>query len=951
MNGPAPQPQPQPRETLPGVGQIVRQLPGWLRGHRRSAVISALVGGVFGYVSNVWLIAVRYDGSNVPAGSPATSDGSFVEGALFWGLCSTVVFGVAGYWRAVGTRKFWADLRGVPGSLVGLVRGDRAAYVHLLWGAAAAMAAALVVAPSLGAMMAIGLLATLPGVLGSIIFSSVHQLWAGLVKRIAPTRRRRVAGATGLMVGLLGSAAALLVAFLVENTAAKAITAVVLAVAAVLVARFGPPPAAAAMLLLFGTALALVLLRQAPPASADDGGWGECLKDNIPWLECTGTSKVLANSGVGAAVSAVGAILGTWLGGVAATLSGPFGGGPGGGPPTGGGGTPGRAAVQPPLPGLDSGVLGAPMPPESFRWPWEPTEGEPVPAGRGEGGPLPDLPPGPEAATGEPGAQGKPAKEPTAGPPEPPATTDDRIPYTPSIRERLVQLDTETKDPAAYGALQGLIQGLDPAKGLTPQQLATLQQLEGQHAAAAQAHLGAIKTAQQKIADAGMGDLIEKMKKGRKEEQAYTDYIQSLDRVQARTGELNDLIGRLPPSQQEAANRVLTRIQEGPPGTDKEGQIRSLTRVVLQQAQGKADAAAAAAQADVENLDAIATTTRQAAAAAGMAVASSAAIGLGLATAAQVGAFSLGTAALQGAKAGYEQGGIPGALWGTTRATVPGVDTVQAVVDVVRGKGGLLDVGLAVVQDLGKAATLASLGMRNVGSATSTATPPASAPGGALPRAPGAAGPKSPAPPTPGPVHPGASRVDGQQAIGNPRDFLKDVNPLWSKQGRGFTKESLFYPDDYWDHTSKSFQPHPKARQPIPFELQEPITTRTNCPNTVIAVAAKLAGRPLPPAPPSNGMPLSEMERVFGRKFTEAPSKVTIESHLRAAGPGAQGIVYVVYPVKHPPPGAPPGSFASNQTHVFNAVNDGGKIKFLDGQTGDTASFGGVVNIKFMRVD
>ncbi|MGW6919421.1 toxin glutamine deamidase domain-containing protein, partial [Kitasatospora sp. NPDC054939] len=451
----------------------------------------------------------------------------------------------------------------------------------------------------------------------------------------------------------------------------------------------------------------------------------------------------------------------------------------------------------------------------------------------------------------------------------------------------------------------------------------------------------------------GMTDLIDKMKKGRKEEQDYTDYIKSLGRIEAQANALNNLIGRLPAGQQEAANRVLTKIQEGQPGTDKEGRLRKLTNVVFQQAQGGAEARAAAAEGDIADLDAVATTAKQATAAAGMALVSTAAVGLGLATAAQVGALTLGSGMLQGAKAGHAQGGVPGALWGTARAAVPGLDTVEALVDVAKGRGSLLGVGLAVVQDLGKAATLATLGARNVGPATSTVPRP-STPGAAA-RPAGTVGPMGTAGPTaPGPLQQGASRIAGKEAITNPQDYLKDVNPYRSHQGRGFTKGATVYPDNYWDFKAKRIRPHPYAGETIPATQDIPGGSRTaintwmNCPNTTIAVDAKLAGRPpLPPAPPSTGMSAGEMQAIYGRKFTPAASRTTIESHLKAAGPGSRGVVAVLFQAKRPPGGGPPTQTA----HVFNAVNDGGKIKFLDGQTGQPGSFSRVVGIAFMRTD
>ncbi|MGW8352223.1 toxin glutamine deamidase domain-containing protein [Streptomyces wedmorensis] len=943
-------PAPQPKTASPGLRQVVRQLPRWLHDHTLTAVITAVVGGLFGYISNVWLIAVRYEGTQVPSGSPTTSNGSFFQGALFWALFSAVIFGVAGYWQAVGTSKFLAGLRGLPRALAGLVRGDRAAYVHLLWGAAVSMLAAVVLSPSVGAVLAIGLLAVVPGVIGSILSSGIHQIWSSLVRRIAPTRHQKVTGSTGMTVGLLGSAAALLVAFFVAQTWVKLMLAGVCAVLAILIATFGRPAAAAAMILLLGVAAGAYQLTDATPAFADDGGWTEC--KGTPWLDCDGSKAVLVNSAIGAAVAAVGSVIGTFAGWLSGAFSGFTGGGPPGGGPFGesppGAGPPAPPAETapstglpglPPLPGLGPVTLGAP------------------------------LPPGPEAATGEPGAgtEGEPARKPAAGPPEaPPGPGGDRIPVDASIRARLHQIDLETPDPRnpAYGQIQDLIAGIDPTKGLTPQQLATLQQLEGQHDAAYQANVQKLNVERQAIADKGMVDLVDKMQKGRKEEQEYTEYIKTLNRIENRTNVLNNLIGKLPPSQQEAANRVLTKIQEGPPGTDKEGQIRNLTSVVFQQAQGKAEAAAAAAEGDIADLDALAATAKQAAAQVALTAVGGAAVAVGLATAAQISAISLGAGVVRGASAGYAQGGAPGAMWGVTKATMP-VNTVQATVDLAHGKGSLVDVAIGVVQDVGNVATLVAVGagLRNIFPGAAPPVPKPAVPGTAAPGAPavpagtagaragatGGAGPKPPGPPTPGAAPQAVSKTLGKEGITDVEEFLKGINSNPSPQGLGYTKQGLFQHHEMppvYDPVRKVWRSDPNYAKPV--AQQAPDTKLTNCGNTTIATDAKLAGNPLPPAPPSSGMTAGLMEELFNSQFTKVQSKQTINSTLQVAGPGSRGVIFARNQMA-PPPGSPPGTPSVQTWHFFNVVNDGGVVKYLDGQSGTPANFQGLTELFFMK--
>ena len=67
-----------PSPMSPTVGQVLRDFPQWLKKNVPSAVVSAVIGGIFGYAVNIWLMAVRYNGwQKVPKGSPATAQGTF----------------------------------------------------------------------------------------------------------------------------------------------------------------------------------------------------------------------------------------------------------------------------------------------------------------------------------------------------------------------------------------------------------------------------------------------------------------------------------------------------------------------------------------------------------------------------------------------------------------------------------------------------------------------------------------------------------------------------------------------------------------------------------------------------------------------------------------------------------------------------------------------------------
>ncbi|MER7754985.1 hypothetical protein [Kitasatospora sp. NPDC097643] len=779
--------------TVPTPGEVARRLPGWLREHVWSAVTGAVVGGLIGYAVNVWLIAVRYGGwRKVPHGAPATSDGNFFQGALFWGLLTTVLFGVFGYWHAVGTTRFLADLRGLPRTLGAFVRGDRSASVHLLWGAAVALLAAQVVPPAAGAVLAVGVLASAPTVLASIVSTFLRRIWSALVKQVAPTRRHRITGVTGMTVGLLGSAAALIVAAFVTDTAVKFGLAGALALAAVLVGRAGArPPAAACLALLIGTVLLLHGFTDAFPAHADDGGSAEC--QGQAWLSCGGSATVLRYAGAGAAAAAVGGILGSFLGSLAGSLAGEPGSGPGwGGPdedgpdedgPDGGGGPPWQP--QPGMPqsdrrAINNWIQGLLDDPAFQRWRathpgftdpptdaefnqylnWRHAQGladppltlpsgqPPLPVDAGplpplptaEPVPLPELPPGPEPAELYQPYDVPPGGDAQLLPDLPPMpATAPAVPPAPdpaqAIRDRLGRLDgANMYDPSYWQQLQALHESVDPARGLTADQLQTIEALERKVPAAD----ASVIEQRESFRSSGMDRLTAAVKLGSQADRDYTDYLHRLDGIEARENYLSNVIDQLPPGRFEAANRVLQRIETGAPGTDTESSLRQLTTAVFNQAQGQSEREAAAAQLESIAADehAAGATRVQHVAIATEILLAPFAVPLTAAGAAQLGAFMVGRNAVQGFGVGYEEGGIGKALLGAANAVLP-INTLQAAYQATIGQvidpnspapqAGRGAIALAFVQDLGNAVGLHGLGLGNIGPAATEAATESSA--------------------------------------------------------------------------------------------------------------------------------------------------------------------------------------------------------------------------------
>lgn len=114
-----------------------------------------------------------------------------------------------------------------------------------------------------------------------------------------------------------------------------------------------------------------------------------------------------------------------------------------------------------------------------------------------------------------------------------------------------------------------------------------------------------------------------------------------------------------------------------------------------------------------------------------------------------------------------------------------------------------------------------------------------------------------------------------------------------------------------------------------------PTGSGMKCMNCVVATDATLSGRAAS-ALPSGVQPISVLEDVFGGTFRPVSGQAEIAALMTDAGSGARGVVF--------------GSRGSDVGHVFNAVNQGGTVRFLDGQTGGAASFSGFDGFEFMLI-
>ncbi|HEX7166038.1 MAG TPA: hypothetical protein VF230_03560 [Acidimicrobiales bacterium] len=363
----------------PTFAEIARRFPEWVQKNVVATVVSAAISGVIGYVVNVWLMAVRYEGSVTPAGTPATSKDNVVAGGLFWALLPMLICSIVGYRRAVGRERFWRDVRGLPTALVALVRRDGArGRAHLLWGAAVALAAGLIVSPAVGAVLGVGLLVSAPSVLGQMVASLVGQVYQRILGRAAPATAGAPAAPAAqagppvmsAAVGVLGGAIALTAGFLLPGRGMRILLALACAAGAFYLGQQLKASTAAALVVLFGAAALAADAVFASPAFADDGGFAECGSSLSTWIEnCAGAGEVRRLAGSGGVIAGIAGPLGTFIGGLVAGFVGP-GGGPwweGGGGEGEGGGT----ATDPDAPPTDyvDPQTGEPLVTNDGRWP------------------------------------------------------------------------------------------------------------------------------------------------------------------------------------------------------------------------------------------------------------------------------------------------------------------------------------------------------------------------------------------------------------------------------------------------------------------------------------------------------------------------------------------------------------------------------------------------------
>lgn len=284
-----------------------------LRANWKRTLLCAAVGWAIGWLANVWVMAKKYDGFNVPSGSATTGEGNVVRGMSFWFVLSMVVSAVVCYRIQVGSERFWADVRGFPATLKELARADgNRAKAHALFGFAGATLLTFGLGPSLSGAVGIGVLAALGTLYRPVLVGGLSLAWRWVTHRIAPQHRHRAPAQT-VTVTTLGGAGAMALAIIIQEPSLRFLFAIVAVVAAVALSRGqAPSPGATALLVVAGAAATMVLAKVGA-AVADDGGWRECGSSLSRWWSCSGSDRARWLAAFGAGGSAFGSGLGSGL--------------------------------------------------------------------------------------------------------------------------------------------------------------------------------------------------------------------------------------------------------------------------------------------------------------------------------------------------------------------------------------------------------------------------------------------------------------------------------------------------------------------------------------------------------------------------------------------------------------------------------------------------------------
>ncbi len=289
----------------------------WARGSGRETVITMLIAFGVAWIANIYIIAVRYEGTYTEPGGAATVRDNWFAGALFWLVLSTLVLTVITYARKVGPQRLTSELSVLPSNLLSAFRASPAPWASFAWGAALSLIVATVFGHAMAGISGLLLLVLAASPLVGWIAKGIRRVGHALFRLVLRDRAEPLASG-GAVASTLGLAVGMAVAWQLRSDIPKLVlAAIALVVVFVLLQRRPAAPPAVTGLLVLVTGLLLVNeLREllGAVAFADDGGWQEGGGTLTSWLGSQGSGRVIASGTVGGATSAGGSVLGTFAG-------------------------------------------------------------------------------------------------------------------------------------------------------------------------------------------------------------------------------------------------------------------------------------------------------------------------------------------------------------------------------------------------------------------------------------------------------------------------------------------------------------------------------------------------------------------------------------------------------------------------------------------------------------
>jgi len=256
-----------------------------IRQEWRSLLVVGIATWAVALVVNMVLVAFVF-GREVDSGAPVVAPGNAVAGVGFATAATVVVTAVVGYRLRVGGRRFWAEMRSLPGLVTHARSADRGrAATHLLWAFAGTMLVVVTFTPAMVGVLAVGTVFLLAGPARAVLNGIALAVWRFVGRRLLPNRVAPPPP-VAVLVGAFGTALALAAGTVVPDATVRLALAALAAVSAVLVVRRPLQTAAA-------TAALLIVLS---PLAALAAGAAE--DDEPETGTLTGTVKDVRGGGV-----------------------------------------------------------------------------------------------------------------------------------------------------------------------------------------------------------------------------------------------------------------------------------------------------------------------------------------------------------------------------------------------------------------------------------------------------------------------------------------------------------------------------------------------------------------------------------------------------------------------------------------------------------------------------